>query len=100
MTVLHNEPETTTTSMENITFEQADRLPATEQKNMEPVREAIEKLSYREREILRLCGILKGDGNQYTQEEIGRIFKITRNRVLEIKHEALEKLRKFIDDQV
>ena len=40
-------------------------------------------LTYREREIIKLrYGI--GDGYTYTLEEVGRIFKVTRERVRQV----------------
>ncbi|MDA1007803.1 MAG: RNA polymerase sigma factor RpoD [Planctomycetota bacterium] len=49
-------------------------------------------LSYREREILKLrYGI--GDGYTYTLEEVGRIFKVTRERVRQVESKALRKLQ-------
>lgn len=52
----------------------------------------LESLSAREREILKLrTGI--GDGYVYTLEEVGRIFKVTRERVRQIEAKALRKLR-------
>ena len=49
------------------------------------------RLSYREREILKLRYGL-GDGYEYTLEEIGHIFKVTRERVRGIEKKALRKL--------
>ncbi len=49
-------------------------------------------LSYREREILKLrYGI--GDGYTYTLEEVGRIFKVTRERVRQVEAKAIRKLQ-------
>jgi len=49
-------------------------------------------LSYREREIIRLrYGI--GDGYTYTLEEVGRIFKVTRERVRQVEAKAIRKLQ-------
>ena len=46
----------------------------------------------REREIIRLrYGI--GDGYTYTLEEVGRIFKVTRERVRQVEAKALRKLQ-------
>lgn len=53
---------------------------------------ALDLLTEREREILKLrFGI--GDGMTYTLEEVGRIYKITRERVRQIEAKALKKLR-------
>ena len=49
-------------------------------------------LTYREREILKLrYGI--GDGYTYTLEEVGRIFKVTRERVRQVESKAIRKLQ-------
>jgi RNA polymerase primary sigma factor len=49
-------------------------------------------LSYREREIIKLRYGLDG-GYSYTLEEVGRIFKITRERVRQIEQSAVDKLK-------
>ncbi len=52
----------------------------------------LDELTYREREIIKLrYGI--GDGYTYTLEEIGRRFKVTRERVRQIEAKALRKLQ-------
>ncbi len=56
------------------------------------VHEALADLSYREREIVRLRYGL-ADGYAYTLEEVGKIFKITRERVRQIEAKAIRKLR-------
>jgi RNA polymerase primary sigma factor len=53
---------------------------------------ALESLSYREREIIRLRFGL-ADGYSYTLEEVGSIFAVTRERVRQIEAKAVEKLR-------
>jgi RNA polymerase primary sigma factor len=53
---------------------------------------ALEGLTYREREILRLRFGL-ADGYSYTLEEVGSIFSVTRERVRQIEAKAVEKLR-------
>jgi RNA polymerase primary sigma factor len=52
----------------------------------------LKTLTYREREIVRLRYGL-GDGYTYTLEEVGRIFKVTRERVRQIEAKALRKLQ-------
>ncbi|MBN1588059.1 MAG: sigma-70 family RNA polymerase sigma factor [Pirellulales bacterium] len=52
----------------------------------------LKTLTYREREIIRLRYGL-GDGYTYTLEEVGRIFKVTRERVRQIESKAVHKLR-------
>ena len=52
----------------------------------------LDTLSFREREIIKLrYGI--GDGYTYTLEEVGRIFKVTRERVRQIEAKAVRKLQ-------
>jgi len=52
----------------------------------------LQTLTFREREIIKLrYGI--GDGYTYTLEEVGRIFKVTRERVRQIEAKALRKLQ-------
>jgi RNA polymerase primary sigma factor len=52
----------------------------------------LKTLSYREREIVKLrFGI--GDGYTYTLEEVGRIFKVTRERVRQVEAKAIRKLQ-------
>jgi RNA polymerase primary sigma factor len=53
---------------------------------------ALEGLTYREREIIRLRFGL-ADGYAYTLEEVGSIFEVTRERVRQIEAKAVEKLR-------
>jgi RNA polymerase primary sigma factor len=56
------------------------------------IAEALQKLSYREREILRLRYGLS-DGYAYTLSEIGKIFSVTRERVRQIESGAIRKLQ-------
>ena len=69
---------------------------------------ALDGLSYREREIIRLRFGL-ADGYSYTLEEVGSIFDVTRERVRQIEAKAVEKLRQpgadidlasFVDDSI
>ncbi|PYV45279.1 MAG: hypothetical protein DMG06_03130, partial [Acidobacteria bacterium] len=51
-----------------------------------------QNLTQREREILKLrYGF--GDGGEYTLEEIGKRFTLTRERIRQIEKEALSKLK-------
>ena len=52
----------------------------------------LDTLTFREREIIKLCYGL-GDGYTYTLEEVGRIFKVTRERVRQIEAKAVRKLQ-------
>ncbi|RMF86422.1 MAG: sigma-70 family RNA polymerase sigma factor [Planctomycetota bacterium] len=58
----------------------------------EKIENLLKTLTYREREIIRLRYGL-GDGYTYTLEEVGRIFKVTRERVRQIEAKAVEKLQ-------
>jgi RNA polymerase primary sigma factor len=78
-------------------FLEDDGLPRPDKgANNELLREKIEALlktlTYREREIIRLRYGL-GDGYTYTLEEVGRIFKVTRERVRQIEAKAVKKLQ-------
>jgi len=56
------------------------------------IHSVLQTLSFREREIIKLrYGI--GDGYTYTLEEVGRIFKVTRERVRQIEAKAVRKLQ-------
>lgn len=58
----------------------------------ERIEEVLKTLTYREREIIKLrYGI--GDGYTYTLEEVGRIFKVTRERVRQVEAKAVHKLQ-------
>lgn len=56
------------------------------------ITDLLKTLTYREREIVRLRYGL-ADGYCYTLEEVGRIFKVTRERVRQIEAKAVEKLQ-------
>lgn len=58
----------------------------------EKIDELLKTLTYREREIVRLRYGL-ADGYCYTLEEVGRIFKVTRERVRQIEAKAVAKLQ-------
>ena len=55
------------------------------------VKAVLKGLTYREREIIKLRYGL-GDGYTYTLEEVGHIFKVTRERIRTIEKKALAKL--------
>jgi RNA polymerase primary sigma factor len=80
----------------------------TQQSLRTSIARALEGLSYREREIIRLRFGL-ADGCSYTLEEVGTIFDVTRERVRQIEAKAVEKLRQpgvdvdlasFVDDSL
>jgi RNA polymerase primary sigma factor len=58
----------------------------------ERIEELLKTLTFREREIVRLRYGL-ADGYSYTLEEVGRIFKVTRERVRQIEAKAVAKLQ-------
>jgi DNA-directed RNA polymerase specialized sigma24 family protein len=62
------------------------------------VRSVLRKLTYREREIIKLRYGL-GDGYSYTLEEVGHIFKVTRERVRQVENKAIRKLWTMLDAQ-
>jgi len=56
------------------------------------INDVLKTLTYREREIIKLrYGV--GDGYTYTLEEVGRIFKVTRERVRQVESKAIRKLQ-------
>ena len=55
------------------------------------VHDVLSTLSYREREIIKMRFGL-GDGYAYTLEETGRVFQVTRERILQIESKVLKKL--------
>jgi RNA polymerase primary sigma factor len=56
------------------------------------IESVLDTLTFREREIIKLrYGI--GDGYTYTLEEVGRIFRVTRERVRQIEAKAVRKLQ-------
>lgn len=64
----------------------------------EKIESLLKTLTYREREIIRLRYGL-GDGYTYTLEEVGRIFKVTRERVRQIESKAVSKLQHPVRSQ-
>jgi len=65
---------------------------ATQEMLKDRIDTVLKTLTYREREIIKLrYGI--GDGYTYTLEEVGRIFKVTRERVRQVEAKAIRKLQ-------
>ncbi len=62
------------------------------------IEDLLKTLTYREREIIRLRYGL-GDGYTYTLEEVGRIFRVTRERVRQIEAKAVRKLQHPVRSQ-
>jgi RNA polymerase primary sigma factor len=71
---------------------------ATDEMLREKIEGLLKTLTYREREIIRLRYGL-GDGYTYTLEEVGRIFKVTRERVRQIEAKAVRKLQHPVRSQ-
>ncbi|HSQ54898.1 MAG TPA: RNA polymerase sigma factor RpoD [Gemmata sp.] len=65
---------------------------ATNEMLKDKIEGVLKTLTYREREIIKLRYGL-GDGYTYTLEEVGRIFKVTRERVRQIEAKAVRKLQ-------
>jgi RNA polymerase primary sigma factor len=65
---------------------------ATQEMLKDKIDQILKTLTYREREIIKLRYGL-GDGYTYTLEEVGRVFKVTRERVRQIEAKAVRKLQ-------
>jgi RNA polymerase primary sigma factor len=65
---------------------------ATQEMLKDKIASVLKTLTHREREIIKLRYGL-GDGYTYTLEEVGRIFKVTRERVRQIEAKAVRKLQ-------
>ena len=67
-------------------------LSASDEMLKDKIEDVLNTLTNREKEIVKLrYGI--GNGYTYTLEEVGRIFKVTRERVRQIEAKALRKLQ-------
>jgi len=67
-------------------------IGATQEMLRSRITNVLKTLSYREREIVKLRYGL-GDGYSYTLEEVGHIFKVTRERIRQIEAKAIRKLQ-------
>ena len=67
---------------------------------VELIKKYMEKLSYREREILKLLFGLDDNGQEYTREEVARMLRSTRNRVRQIEYKAIKKIRTLAENEV
>jgi RNA polymerase primary sigma factor len=67
-------------------------IGATQEMLRTQISKVLKTLSYREREIIKLRYGL-GDGYSYTLEEVGHIFKVTRERIRQIEAKAVRKLQ-------
>jgi len=72
---------------------------ATHEMLKEKLEEVLNTLTYREREIIKLRYGL-GDGYTYTLVEVGKIFKVTRERVRQIQAKAIQKLQRPIRSRI
>jgi RNA polymerase primary sigma factor len=77
---------------------QSPLITATHAMLKDKIEGLLKTLTYREREIIRLRYGL-GDGYTYTLEEVGRIFKVTRERVRQIEAKAVRKLQHPVRSQ-
>jgi RNA polymerase primary sigma factor len=66
--------------------------PTTGKTFRQQLAKVLKTLTYREREIIKLRYGL-GDGYSYTLEEVGHIFKVTRERIRQIEKKAIRKLQ-------
>lgn len=59
----------------------------------ERLKMVLHTLTYREREIIKYRYGIENNGQQYTLEDVGKIFQVTRERVRQIEAKAIGKLR-------
>jgi RNA polymerase primary sigma factor len=71
---------------------------AAERMTRDGLREALENLSYRERRIIELRYGL-GDEQPRTLDQVGRIFRLTRERTRQLEEHALRKLGSLAESQ-
>ncbi len=71
---------------------ESPQIGATQEMLRDRIGNVLKSLSYREREIIKLRYGL-GDGYSYTLEEVGHIFKVTRERIRQIEAKAVRKLQ-------
>ena len=57
------------------------------------INEILDLLPERERDVVKMRFGLEGDGTPHTLEEVGRHFRVTRERIRQIEAKALKKLR-------
>jgi RNA polymerase primary sigma factor len=65
---------------------------ATHEMLKDKIDQVLKTLTYREREIIKLRYGL-GDGYTYTLEEVGRMLRVTRERVRQLEKKAMDKLQ-------
>ena len=64
----------------------------------EALRDALEKLSYRERRVLELRYGLGGE-HPRTLDEVGRAFNVTRERIRQVENQSLKRLQSLAEAQ-
>jgi RNA polymerase primary sigma factor len=69
---------------------------ASENLRKENVRRALDALPQREREVIEMRFGLTG-ARPFMLEEVGRAFNVTRERIRQIEHQSLKKLRALAD---
>jgi RNA polymerase sigma factor (sigma-70 family) len=67
-------------------------LPSEEDEVRQDISLAMRSLNYREREVIAMRYGL-ADGNQYTLEDVGEVFGVTKERVRQIEAKAIRKLQ-------
>jgi len=90
-----------TTLAENIPEEDSPALADVVDQSLlqDAIRQALQVLKPRQREILRLkFGLVNGD--EHTLEEVGQAFGVTRERIRQIEKQSLEKLGRSVRSRV
>ena len=62
---------------------------------LEDIKNMLEQLSQKERDVLILRFGLNNDGNKKTLDEIGSIYGVSRERIRQIENRAISKLKKL-----
>ena len=81
--------------VKDITYEEAFIEKEQKIEDLKKLRESLDKLPYREREILLMRYGIKPYKNADTLEEVGRVFKISRQRVKQIEKTAMDTISKM-----
>jgi RNA polymerase primary sigma factor len=91
----YSEPQTVSledVSEDQLLSEDDPAVTATQDMLRSRINEVLKTLTFRERDLLKQrYGI--GDGYTYTLEEVGRIFKVTRDRIRQVEAKAISKLQ-------
>ena len=66
---------------------------------LDDIKNMLEQLSQKERDVLILRFGLNNDGNKKTLDEIGSIYGVSRERIRQIENRAISKLKKFIKNK-